>query len=426
MVAIGVLKSCYFLTDAYFVGKLGDDALIALGGVAFAWWMVLLSGELAGTGIHSLVARHIGAGKSDRIGPTTTQGLWVALAVAVALLGFIPIREGYFDLLGFAAGSIEQGLGSEYLLACLLGASTFAVHAAFTGTFRGLGDTRTALLITAITLVVNAVLDPLLIWGFGPIPGLGIAGAAWATSAANSLGALLGWFFLRRGGVAVTIEAPETEKMKEIAIIGAPVSARGIAFSMVYVLLGRFITSFDTHQMAALGVGHRLESFPYMLCVGFEVGAATMVGQYVGAGDREGADRAARVAAWMCVLATVPMSIALFVFAEPLFAFFANRPETVAAGVIYLRIQTVAFAGMALEAIYEGGFTGTGNTIPAFWIGAIGTFARLPLAYVLAWPLGFGIEGIWWAIASTTIVKGIVMWAWFKRIELPRLGPEAP
>ncbi len=423
MVAIGVLKSCYFLTDAYFVGMLGDDALIALGGTAFAWWMVLLSGELAGTGIHSLVARQVGSGNPERIASTTAQGLWVAVIVSLLLLGFVPVQGAYFDLLGFATGSIEKELGSAYLAVCLLGASTFAAHAAFGGTFRGLGDTRSALVITAITLVVNAALDPLLIWGLGPIPALGIAGAAWATAAANALGAILGWLFLWRSGHTVRPEEPVTAKIKEIAEIGAPVTARGIAFSMVYVLLGRFITSFETHQMAALGVGHRLESFPYMLCVGFEVGAATMVGQYIGAGDRAGAAHSAAVAARMCVVATIPMSVALYVYAEPLFGVFASRPETVAAGVVYLRIQTFAFAGMALEAIYEGAFTGTGNTMPAFWIGAIGTFARLPLAYALAWPLGFGVEGIWYAIAGTTIAKGVVMWLWFTRIELDRHSP---
>ena len=415
MVAIGMLKSCYFLTDAYFVGMLGDDALIALGGTAFAWWMILLSGELAGTGIHSLVARSVGSEEPGHVGSITSQGLWVGAIVSVLLLGLIPIADLYFDMLGFRAGSIEQTLGSEYLLVCLLGASSFAAHAALGGAFRGLGDTRTALLITGITLVLNAALDPLLIWGLGPIPGLGIAGAAWATAAANGLGAVLAWRFLRSLGHRVGFESPRAPRLREIAAIGAPVAARGIAFSMVYVLLGRFITAFDTHQMAALGVGHRLESFPYMLCVGFEVGAATMVGQYIGAGDRNGAAHAAKVAAQMCIAATIPMSIALFVLAEPLFGLFANQPETVAAGAVYLRIQTVAFAGMALEAVYEGGFTGTGNTMPSFWIGAVGTFARLPIAYLLAFTLGFGIEGIWWAIAGTTLVKGIVMWVWFTR-----------
>ena len=420
MIAIGMLKSCYFLTDTYFVGQLGDDALVALGGTAFAWWMVLLVAELAGTGVHSRVARDLGAGEGARIGKTTSQGLWVAALASGGLLLFIPIRDLYFSLIGFSTHSPEHLLGSEYLVACLLGASTFAAHATLSGVFRGLGDTRTALIITAATLLLNAALDPLLIWGLGPIPGLGIAGAAWATSVANLVGACLGWSILRRKGIEIPFSPPDRDRMQEIFQIGAPVSARGVAFSMVYVLLGRMIIAHGAHQIAALGVGHRLESFPYMLCVGFEVGAATLVGQNIGAGNRAGAARATRTAALMCAVATVPMSAGLFFGAEPLFRLFADRPETIAAGVVYLRIQTAAFLGLALESAYEGGFTGTGNTLPAFWIGAIGTTARIPLAYALATGLGFGITGIWWAIALSTMTKGIVMWYWFTYRELAR------
>jgi len=424
MIAIGMLKACYFLTDTYFVGHLGDDALIALGGTAFAWWMVLLMGELSGTGVHSLVARHIGAGDTAAVGRTTSQGLWVAAGISALLLVVIPIRDVYFQVLGFAHGSTEQVLGSEYLLACLLGASTFALHATLTSVFRGLGDTRTALLITAATLLFNAALDPVLIWGLGPIPGLGIAGAAWATSAANALGVVLGWLFLRRAGHRVPYARPETETLSALVRIGAPVTARGVAFSMVYVLLGRMITPFGAHQIAALGVGHRLESFPYLLCVGFEVGAATLVGQSLGAGDVKAAGTYARTAARMCLMSTIPIAVGLFVFAEPLFTLFASRPETIAAGAVYLRIQTLAFVGLALESTYEGGFTGTGNTLPAFWIGAIGTFMRLPLAWVLAVPLGAGVVGIWWAIGVSTLLKGGVMWLAFTRVELPRCERE--
>ena len=311
-------------------------------------------------------------------------------------------------------------LGSEYLLACLLGAGTFAIHASLSGVFRGIGDTKTALVITAVTLLFNAILDPLLIWGLGPFPALGIAGAAWATSVANGLGAILGFAFLHRAGHRILFVRPKKKTMRAILIIGAPVTARGVAFSMVYVLLGRMITDFGSHQIAALGVGHRLESFPYMLCVGFEVGAATLVGQCLGSGDPAAAARAARVAAQMCLVATLPMSIGLFVFAEPLFEIFASRPETIAAGAVYLRIQTLAFLGLALESTYEGCFTGTGNTVPAFWIGAVGTVVRLPLAYLLSGPLAMGVVGIWWAIVLSTIAKGLVMWLWFTRLELPK------
>jgi putative MATE family efflux protein len=421
MVAIGILKTGYFLTDAAFVGQLGDEALSAVGGAAFAWWMLLLLGEITGTGVHSLIARNVGAGRSDRNVGVLMQALWLALAIALCAQLLHPFASSYFDLLGFARGSSEHGLGTAYLFASITGAGTFAIHAALGGVFRGMGDTRTILWITAVTVIANAALDPLLIWGWGPVPALGIAGAAWATAAANALGALLAALYLPRLGLRFVRSPPNLSTLRELLAVGLPVSARGIAFAAIYVVLGRMITSFGSHELAAIGVGHRIEGVPYLTSVGFEVGAATLVGQHIGAGDVQGARRACRTALYMCVLAMIPCSIGLFLLAEPLFSMFANEPQTVAAGSLYLRIQTVAFVLMAFESIYEGGFTGLGRTMPAFWIGAIGTGVRLPLAALLAWPLGMGVAGIWWAICLSTIGKGIAM-AWvFERHTLPQV-----
>ena len=424
MVAIGILKSGYFLTDAAFIGHLSDDALTAKGGVAFAWWILLLLGELGGTGAHALVAQHIGANQRDRISHTTGQALWVAAFIALAVQVLHGLADDYFRLLGFAPGSAEFELGEDYLFASIIGAGAFAFHATLGGVFRGIGDTRTVMWITVVTVIVNAALDPVLIWGWGPLPALGIAGAAWATTAANLLGAVLAAFALGLHRIRLIPGAPDLARIRRILEIGAPVSARGIAFAGIYVILGRMITSFGTHEMAALGVGHRIESIPYLTSVGFEVGCATLVGQHIGARDRPGARRAIRAALALCMAAMVPCMLAVLIFAEPLFGLFANEPSTIAAGALYLRIQTAAFLCMSLESVYQGAFTGLGRTVPAFWIGAIGTSARIPIAWLLAFPLGLGVSGIWIAIATSTIAKGLVMAWWFERRTLPATPAE--
>lgn len=426
MIAIGLLKTAYYLTDTWFVSRLGDAALSAMGGSAFAWWMILLAGEIAGTGTHALVARHEGAGDGGRIGGTLTQGLWVGLLVAVAVTALWPLRGLYFDLLGFGSDGPERALGLDYLGACLLGTVAFCAHAVTDGVFRGLGDTRTALVLASATFVANALLDPLLIWGLGPVPALGIAGAAWATALARAGGALLGlWVLARRGHVPVPT-LPDLPMARRITAIGLPVSARGIAFSLVYVALGRMITSFGPEQMAALGVGHRLESVGFMVCVGFEVAAATLVGQHLGARDPVGALRAANIAARMCAAVVIPVGVVLFAVAEPLYGLFATKPETIAAGVLYLRLQAPIFGFLALESVYEGGFSGSGRPMPSLWIGATGTILRLPLAWALAFGAGFGIGGIWLAIALSTVIKGVAMWAWFQRSHWARPLDDLP
>jgi putative MATE family efflux protein len=416
MVALGWLKSVYFLTDSYFVGRLGDAELAALGGAAFAWWMIYIVCDLAAIGTHALSARHEGAGRRERIRPAVTQGMWVAVAVCLFLaVAAWPARGLYFDLLDFARQSREHLAGQEYLGASLLGAAGLAGHAVVSAVFRGVGDTRTALWIAAVTLVANGLLDPLCIWGLGPIPAMGIAGAAWATAAANLAGVGIGLVVLARRNLLPTADRPKAATMWLITRVGAPVTVSGLGFSLVYVLLGRFINDFGTEHMAALGVGHRLESLAYLFAVGLMVGAATMVGQHLGAGNPKMAARSAWVAAAICTIGMVPIAVGLFVFAEPLFGFFTDEPASAAAGVHYLQIQTLVLVFMGLEVVFEGAFSGAGDTMPTLWILGSLTAARIPLAWLFAYQLDWGIGGVWWAIAVTTVLKGIVLPAWFAR-----------
>ena len=416
MVATGLLRSFYILTDSYWVGHLGPDALAALGGSAFAWWILAQLTDLPGTGIHSLVAQHEGAGKPEAIPVTTSQGLWVGIAISVLLVLLAwPYCHLYFDLLGFDPSGRAYALGTEFLGVTILSAISFALFSVVGAAFRGVGDTRTGMWIALFAAVLNLGLDPLLIWGGGVIPALGIAGAAWATAISNLIGSVVGYVVLLRRGMVLRILKPQLGAIKKITTIGAPVAFAGIGFSLIYVLLGRIINGFGEHHMAALGVGHRLESLAFMVTIGFMVGASTMVGQYVGAGDAEGARRSAQAAAKICAAIMIPIGAFLFVFAEPLFQLFTQDPEIIRSGTVYLRVQTPFMLFMALEIVYEGAFTGTGDTMPTFWVTGVGTAARIPLALLLIEQFDLGVEGVWWAIAATTGVKGLVMMSWFGR-----------
>ena len=404
MVATGLLKSFYFLTDTYWVGHLGPEALAALGGSAFAWWITSQITDLPGTGIHSLVAQHEGAQEPEKIPTTTSQGLWIALVISLVLAGLAwPFCHLYFDLLGFDPDGLPYKLGSEYLGASLLGAGTLALFSVVGAAFRGVGDTRTGMWIALGVGILNVGLDPLLIWGAGPLPGLGIAGAAWATALSNLLGAAIGFAVLARRGLVLRWLRPQLPLLRRIVTIGTPVAMAGIGFSLIYVLLGRIINGFGEHHMAALGVGHR----------GFMVGASTMVGQYVGAKDALGARRCARSAAMVCSAIMLPIGLLLFFGADAAFRCFTDDQAVIDAGVIYLRIQTPFMVFMALEIVYEGAFTGTGDTMPTFWVTGVGTALRIPLALLLVHTFDLGVEGVWYAIAGTTFVKGLVMMRWF-------------
>jgi len=415
MVALGLLRSGYLLTDTYWIKPLGAEALAGLGGAAFAWWMVHLACEVGGTGVHALVAQHEGAGRRDRIPATVVQGAWLGLVFWAGLVALASVGTGlYFDALAFAPGSGERALGQAWLFAAMVGSGTLALQIVFDAAFRGLGHTGTALKITALTLVANFALDPVLIHGWGPAPELGIAGAAWATAMSNAFGMVLGFSLLAAEGLRPRLERPAAAALAALAKIGGPISAGGVAFSLVYVALGRMINEFGSVHVGALGVGHRIESTAYLVCVGFGVGASTMVGQHLGAGDVGKARASAHASARLAALSMLPFSVAAFTLADPLSVLLAD-PATAAAASVYLRWQAPMWVFMAAEVSYQGAFSGSGHTVPAFAINLVGTLLRLPFAWLLAFPLGMGIDGIWLAIALSTGLKGLAMGGWFAR-----------
>lgn len=409
MAALGILRAFYLLTDSYWVGRLGPAPLAAIGGAAFGWWAIVLSCELAATGAHSRIARHVGADRLDAIPHTLASAAAVGLVVAAALAALYPARGVYFDVLGFARDAPELAHGSAYLGASLLGASSLALHAVIAAAFRGLGDTRTALALTAATLVINAALDPWLIWGGAGVPALGVAGAAWATAIANVFGAVAGAAILLRRGHALTRGRATQQTAIEIARIGAPISGSGMGFAVVYVLLGNLISRYGPEHIAALGVGHRLEGLAYLTCVAFGVGSATMVGQHLGAEAPLQAKEAARAAARLALGAMVPFTLGYLALAGPLFSLFTDDPAIVSAGAAYLRVQALVLVFMALEEVFKGAFTGAGETLAASVVSFGFTALRLPAAWLLAVQLGLGIDGVWIAIAGSTAIKGALL-----------------
>lgn len=409
MAALGILRALYLLTDSYWIGQLGSAPLAAVGGAAFGWWIIMLACELAATGAHSRVSRHVGAQREARIPNTLASAAALSVVIALVLLAAYPFRALYFDLLGFARGSAEMAEGTSYLGASLLGALSLALHAVVGGAFRGLGDTRTALALTASTLVINAALDPWMIWGGAGVPAFGIAGAAWATAIANLFGAVVGVALLVRRGIALFDGRPSLTTSLDVARIGAPIAGSGAGFALVYVLLCNLIARYGPEHIAALGVGHRLEGLAYLTCMAFGIGAATMVGQHTGAEDPRAASHAARAATRLALLAMTPFTVGYLVFAEALLRLFTDDPAIVDAGVDYLRVQTAVLFFMALEEVHKGAFTGTGRTLAAAAVSFSMTALRLPAAWVLAVPLGLGIDGVWTAIAASTALKGGLM-----------------
>jgi putative MATE family efflux protein len=278
--------------------------------------------------------------------------------------------------------------------------------------FRAVGDTRTPLNLLMIALGLNFILDPLLILGIGPFPRLGIQGAALATLLTRSATCVVGYRWLVRRGL-IRRGVVSAAVVRQMARIGLPVAVGGAGFSMIYILLTRITSQFGTPALAALGVGHKVESMGYMVCVGFGLAAATAVGQNLGAGSTQRAESAGRIATGYALIVMGVLTLAFLVMPEALMRLFTTDAAVIEAGGLYLRIVAAAQIFMALELVLQMAMDGAGYTVTPMVASVTLTTARLPLAGLLAVP--FGLTGIWWTISATAIARGVaVAWIWHR------------
>jgi putative MATE family efflux protein len=406
-----LLLNVFQLIDAFWVGRLGTEALGGLSAATFFVWSLHSIGMLAGTGVNAVVARRVGEGQPVGAGFAATHGLGLAIALGLLTAAVVlPLERTLIGLLDLGPGVQRAALA--YLTPVLCGMPIITVTYAMEATFRGSGDTRTPMWVLGGTLALNGVLDPLLIFGFGPVPALGIAGAAWATVAAHGVGVLVGLRLLARREVRPRRSPVRWALIATLVRVGLPIGLTNLLFCVIYIFLTPIISNFGDAPVAAIGVGHRIEGLAYFPCVGFCSAAATLVGQQMGAGRPLMAERAAWLATRYAVALVAGLSLVYFAFAEPIYRIFSADPQVVVVGAGYLRIIALFEVAMALEVVLEGAFSGAGDSVPPMVVGVPLTAARVPAAYLLA--RRQGVTGIWWAISVSTLLKGAIVALWFR------------
>ncbi len=418
-----MLVNVFNLVDAFWVGRLGTAALGGMTASAFLVWCLFSVAQVLEYGVNAVVARRVGQGRPLEAGLTSGHGLVLALVLAVAVgAGLLPFQRPLFSALGIAPAVLQASL--DYMTPMLWGFPSLALWFAVEATFRGSGDTRTPMVVLGSALVFNAVLDPVLIFGAGPIPAMGIAGAAWATIISHALAdAALLWLLMQRpvrphlsGGLSAAV-------FGSLFRVGAPIAITSLLFSIIYLFLTPIIAAHGSAPVAAIGVGHRVEGLVFFTCMGFSAAASTLVGQHLGAGNPRMAERAAWMTTWTCAATVALQAVLFYVFAPQIFAVFTDDPAVIAHGTSYLRVIALFEVGLVGELVLEGAFSGAGNSLPPMIIGVPLTAARIPAAYLLTRGTGLGVSGVWWAIGCTTLLKGIATGIWFrlgnwKKVEL--------
>lgn len=408
--AIGaaLLQLIFLLVDIFWVGRiLGPAALAAVSTGGFAVWALLAVGEMIGVGLTAVASRRHGEGAHGlaAVAAGTTLAVAVLGGACVALVGgrLVPALFAVMH-----TPPEVTALGRLWLTAYLVGTPLVFGFYAVEAAFRASGDTRTPLVLLTVSILITVVMDPVMILGLGPMPALGIAGAAVAAVGTRALVLAFGLGIAMRRRL-LRLSLWDGRAALAVLRIGAPTAATGVFFSAVYVVLTRITARFGTSALAALGVGHKLEGLAYQVAIGFGLASAAIVGQNLGARRVERARRTGWLTArYACLVGTV-QALAFLAVPRLLVGVFSRDPTVIADGTSYLRIIALSEIAMALELVLEASLGGAGFTVePMAWSGSL-TASRIPIAAWLAGPLG--VAGIWWAISVTTIGRGLAMLA---------------
>jgi putative MATE family efflux protein len=409
-----LLQAGFLVVDTFWLGRVGPVALAAASTAGFTMWLAQTLGEGAAAGSGSVLARAIGAEDSEgavrSAAAGQTLGVWGSAIVSVA--GLL-VSHATFAFMGTDALVTTEGM--KYMWVNFAGIPLYFLFVWLSAAFRAVGDAQTPLRLLAGAAVVNLIADPILIFGLGPVPALGVAGAALATVASWLVASAWGWVLLGRLGIRPRVFAflrPPLDETLRALKVGLPLALEGALFSLIYILLTRVITSFGTPSVAALGIGHKLEVLNYFVCAGIGTAATTLVGQNLGAGESRRAVRSAWRALFLTCLPVGVVTILLVSFPEAAIGVFSSDARVIALGSTYVLLVGMTQLFMAAEVVMLGAFAGVQWTAwPAVIVVGL-TALRVPLAMWLV-SRGWGVEAVWFAIASTTVIKGVILAALF-------------
>jgi len=414
-----LLLATYHVVDMYFVAKLGAVAIatVVMGGtISNIIWMIMAG---LGTSIRAMISRFIGAKQEKAAAEVAAQSLLLSLMLG-ALIGLFGslFAQPILVLLGAEPEVLSLGVAYIRILAIGEGLSTLLMHSC-KAILEGAGNAKTPMRILIYSNLVNMALLPLLIFGWGPIPPLGVNGAAWATIIAEFWGAILFLRFLGATTIGPEIFRrlrPDGPTLRRMIRIAFPRSLQRGLEVLTAVILIRLVADFGTVAVAVYGIGFRLDLALKSPGWGLGTAADTLVGQSLGALKPGRAEKSAWLVAGIYVLLNGVVGLLFIFIPEKVMAFFTIDPEVIRLGVPFLQIMYWAFIFMAVGMIFERALGGSGDTVSPLVITAIGLMGlKIPLALLLPHFMGLGVLGLWLAIALSYATWGVGMALWFHR-----------
>ena len=412
IMASAFLGTLYNITDMAWIGLLGSRAVAGVGVGGMFTWLSQGLAAMARMGGQVQVAQCIGRGDRERAHGFAQAAVQLSafMGIAYAVLALLFTRQmvGFFQL----ADTETYAAAMSYTrIACGLIVFSF-LTLTLTGIYTAQGDSKTPFLANLVGLVTNMILDPVLILGPGIFPRLGVAGAAIATVTAQAIVMsimILGIMVQKKEnvlkGIKLFAKLPR-EYVGGICKIGIPTAIQGMAYCAISMVLTRMVSGYGAEAIATQRVGGQIESISWNTADGFGAALNAFIAQNYGAGKNDRVRKGYKASLWTVGIWGVLISAIFICVPEPIARIFFHEPKAIATAVGYLTIIGFSEAFMCVELTTVGALSGLGRTRLCSIISIIFTSARIPLAILLGGIMG--LNGIWWALSSTSIVKGII------------------
>lgn len=406
------LKSSFIIIDTFYAGRLGTAPLAAMASATLFCWVFQSLSQINSLGAMSLCAHATGAGDREQLQVVMRRSLALAAGLGTVVSLLVVLGAGRVIAWQGLPDGVGEGAYGFLSLLCLFGPAYWIYDTLERG-LQATGDTRTPLLVTGIIVAANAVLNPLFALGWGPVPAMGLRGIAFATGICWLLGALILYGLVRQRGLLARVARP-ARAVPAAAIwrIGSPAALSAIAFDLIWLVMMPLIGRDGPAAIAAVTIGHNLESVGFMASVGIGAACTALVGQAMGMGRLDLVRRVAWRSAFAGFVFSALWSLMLLYGQPTLYGWYTQDPTVLAFGHDYV-IWVISVLGFqAVGFVLVDAFAGIGSTGLASAVTLMTYGLRIPLAF---WLVGhYGSTGAFMAIGITAAASGLAMLSAFQ------------
>jgi putative MATE family efflux protein len=417
IIASNLLQSVLEVVDLYFVGRLGADAI---AGVAISTTLIfVLATFVIGlvTATTAFISRHYGAEEYDQVGTIVEHSLYIGFvfSVILAIIGHFYAKD---LLLLMGANETVATIGGSYLSLLFVGIFTMIELWIVVSSFQACGNSMTPMLVMVGVNIMNMILNPLFIFGFGPVPAFGVPGSALATILSRGVGLVICLYLLIR--FAPHFALPKRWKINyglvwRLLSVAIPNSVQSGLRSGTFLVMMTMVAAYGTAAISGYGIAERLELIALMPGFAIATATAVIVGQNLGAQKPERAEEGVKLSLLLYGAIMLLVSLGYYFFAEKILWFFDPSGASELVGASYFHAVAPFYLVMSVSIILSFAMNGAGDTRKPMYATLISmVFVQIPLAYILHLWFGFGLDGIWIAIIVGIVLQAALLWIMYR------------